>query len=135
MLLAETDAGDPRRELLEKVEKQTFRASRIVSNLLEFARQPGKERKSVDVAKLIDKTVDLLRERMSARKVRLDWQPPAKRARVSASEGELQQVVTNLILNAIVAMAPGGDSLSVALELGETTVAILVTDEGPGIAP
>jgi hypothetical protein len=135
MLLAETDAGDPRRELLEKVEKQTFRASRIVSNLLEFARQPGKERKSVDVAKLIDETVDLLRERMSARHVRLDWRAPEKRARVSASEGELQQVVTNLVLNAIDAMSPAGGTLSVALDVGEAMVGILVTDEGPGIAP
>ncbi len=43
MLLADTDASDPRRELLQKVERQTFRASRIVNGLLEFARKRDHE--------------------------------------------------------------------------------------------
>ncbi len=51
LLLAETAPGDPRRELLEKVEKQTFRASRIVTNLLEFARKPGTERRTVELGR------------------------------------------------------------------------------------
>ena len=39
MLLAETPESDPHYEILKKVERQTFRAARIVNNLLEFARK------------------------------------------------------------------------------------------------
>ena len=136
LLLAETRADDPRRELLEKVEKQTFRASRIVSNLLEFARQPGRERKLVDLGPLIVETAELLRERLAAHRVRLLWQPPAEPVPVLGSEGELQQVFTNLMLNAIDAMAEaGGGALRVECRVEGGRALIHVDDEGPGITP
>jgi PAS domain S-box-containing protein len=136
ILLAETGADDPRRALLEKMERQTFRASRIVSNLLEFARKPGREAKSVDLGVLVADTADLLHERMTGRRVRLAWHPPAEPVRVVGSEGELQQVVTNLMMNAIDALAAnGGGTLSVGLERGDGRVRIVVADDGPGIAP
>ncbi len=135
LLLAETAADDPRRALLEKVEKQTFRASRIVSNLLEFARKPGVERHPLDLASLLVETSDLLRERLSAKSVRLDFERPDAAVRVVGSEGELQQVFTNLMLNAIDAMAPRGGTLSVAFELVAGAVRVAVSDQGPGIPP
>jgi signal transduction histidine kinase len=133
LLLAETEADDPRRALLEKVEKQTFRASRIVSNLLEFARKPGVERRPVELGALLGETADLLRERMATRGVRLVWQRPAAATRVVGSEGELQQVFTNLMINAIDAMTPAGGTLTVALELVESSARVTVSDEGTGI--
>src|SRR5690606_18158237 len=101
---------DPRRALLEKVEKQTFRASRIVSSLLDFARRPGVERQPVDLRPLIEETIELVRERLATHSVTLDWAAPTTDPRVLGSAGELQQVVTNLILNAIDALAPGGEA-------------------------
>jgi len=135
LLLAETDAGDPRRELLEKVERQTFRASRIVSGLLEFARKPGRERRAVDLAALVADTAELLRERLSAKRVRfVGGEAPAQGAVVVGSEGELQQVFTNLMMNAIDAMAPqGGGELAVRFESRGGNVVVHVEDTGPGI--
>jgi signal transduction histidine kinase len=135
LLLAETDAADPRRELLEKVERQTFRASRIVSGLLEFARQPGRERRPVDLATVVADTAELLRERLSAKAVRFHaGATPADGAVVVGSEGELQQVFTNLMLNAIDAMAPqGGGELAVSFESRADRVVVHVEDSGPGI--
>jgi signal transduction histidine kinase len=135
LLLSETGAEDPRRDLLEKVERQTFRASRIVSNLLEFARKPGVERKPIDLAALISDTSDLLRERMVAKRVELDWQAPDEPVVVVGSEGELQQVFTNLLMNSIDAMAPGGGGkLTLELVVDERTARASVIDDGPGIA-
>jgi len=134
LLLAETEVGDPRRALLEKVEKQTFRASRIVSNLLEFARAPGRERKPLDLGALMSDTADLLHERLAAKRVRLQWRTPADPVRVVGSEGELQQVFTNLMMNAIDAMSPnGGGTLTLELARAGSLARASVADDGPGI--
>ena len=133
LLLAETGEDDPRRALLEKVEKQTFRASRIVSNLLEFARKPGVERRPVDLGALLAETAELLRERLVAKNVRLVFERPEAAVRVLGSDGELQQVFTNLMLNAVDAMAPAGGELALAVVRDDDFVTITVTDQGPGI--
>jgi len=140
MLLAETDHEDPRYELLQKVERQTFRASRIVNNLLEFARNKSSENRPVDVTPLITETLDLLRERLQTRQIRVDWQPPTDPLRVWGNAGELQQVLTNLLVNATDAMPPeanGGDSgtLRIEVEGEDSVVRIAVEDTGVGIPP
>lgn len=135
MLLSETAADDPRRELLEKVERQTFRASRIVNNLLDFARKRDHEIGAVDLTRLIAETIDLVEERFAKRGVRLIWNPPDGCVPVRGAEGELQQVVTNLLLNALDATADTGGEIRVALEAGENFqgVRIVVEDDGTGI--
>jgi signal transduction histidine kinase len=143
MLLSETPEGDPRRELLEKVERQTFRASRIVNNLLDFARKREHEAGEVELAKLVTDTVDLVHERFVRRRVRLVWAPPAAPVLVHGAEGELQQVVTNLLLNALDATASRGGEIRVAIATADAIpggqpatprhVRIVVEDDGPGI--
>ncbi len=116
MLLADTDAADPRRELLQKVERQTFRASRIVNGLLEFARKRDHESGPVTLPSLLQETVDLLRERLAARGVRVEWSLPPETPTISGSEGELQQVFTNLLLNALDAAPEQGGRIGIALD-------------------
>ncbi|HEX9940891.1 MAG TPA: ATP-binding protein [Thermoanaerobaculia bacterium] len=135
MLLEDTAPSDPHYEILKKVERQTFRAARIVNNLLEFARKRQNEPKPVAVAPLLCECLDLLGERIGKRRIELDWTPPAEKIQVMGCDGELQQVFTNLILNAIDAMSDTGGRLSVGLEAGDATVAVRVQDSGPGIPP
>jgi two-component system NtrC family sensor kinase len=136
ILLSETASDDPRRTLLEKVERQTFRASRIVSNLLEFARKPGRERQEVEIGALLTETAELLRERMSGRGIHLAWTPPREPVALTGSGGELQQVFTNLMMNAIDAMsAQGGGKLTLRLERRGREAWVTVEDEGPGVPP
>ncbi|MFQ5525521.1 MAG: ATP-binding protein [Thermoanaerobaculia bacterium] len=134
MLLDDTPRNDPRRQLLEKVEKQTFRAARIVNNLLNFARKKDGDRQSVDVVPLVEECLDLLRERMSDKHVTLEWRPPSNPVLIRANDGEIQQVVTNLVMNAIDAMRAEGGTLTVDIETNESWVWIGVEDTGPGIA-
>jgi signal transduction histidine kinase len=133
MLLDETTPDDPHFSILKKVEKQTFRAARIVNNLLGFARQRPGGRAKVDMKEVIDESLDLLHERFNKRGVRLRWHSELDAAEVSGNEGELQQVFTNLAVNAIDAMAGKGGELEVRLEADEETVRILLDDQGPGI--
>ncbi|MFL6264407.1 MAG: ATP-binding protein [Thermoanaerobaculia bacterium] len=135
MLLEETAPSDPHYEILKKVERQTFRASRIVNNLLEFARKRQTEPKPVDLAPLVGESLDLLGDRMSKRRIEILWDPPAEPLRVMGCDGELQQVLTNLILNAMDAMSDTGGRLAVDLEASGSLVTLKVADSGPGISP
>jgi len=133
MLLDSTPLDDPRRELLEKVEKQTFRASRIVNNLLDFARQPNGERTPVSLTTLLNECLVLLKERLLAKNVRLEWQQPAEEIRVHGNTGELQQVFINLVINAVDVLEDEG-VLQVNLEADDRWVWASIEDNGPGIA-
>lgn len=134
MLLAETSENDPRYEVLKKVERQTFRAARIVNNLLEFARNRTDEVRPVDLGPLLGESLDLLSERRAKRGIRLDFTQPEEPLVVQGSDGELQQVITNLALNAIDAMPEGG-TLSVAARTHGAWAELVVADTGEGIPP
>jgi signal transduction histidine kinase len=135
LLLADTPADDPRRALLEKMERQTFRASRIVANLLELSRELPGESHPVDFGRVVGDALDLLAHRIAAGNVRLAWQTPPAPVVVAGNDGELQQVVTNLALNAIEAMGATGGDLEVTLEAGAGRALLSVRDTGPGISP
>jgi signal transduction histidine kinase len=135
MLLEETPQSDPHYAILKKVERQTFRAARIVNNLLEFARKRQSEPKPVAVGPLISECLDLLGDRLGKRGIELDWTPPVPEIAVLGCDGELQQVFTNLIVNAIDAMSETGGRLAVTAEADGATLAVRVKDSGPGIPP
>ena len=135
MLLADTPADDPRRELLEKVERQTFRAARIVNSLLDFARQSEPQAAPIDLDKVLAESADLLAERFVENKVELIWRNhDGAGPCVEGNEGELHQVFTNLILNAIEAIGEtGGGEVMIGVEHGSDHVHVNIDDTGPGI--
>ena len=135
MLLSETPEGDPRRRLLEKVEEQTFRAARIVNSLLDFARDRQHAEVPVSLRPLIGESLELLKERLLESDTLLEWHPPEEESVVLGHEGELQQVFTNLVINALDAMAQTDKQgkLRVELELRDKWIVVSVEDNGPGI--
>ncbi len=142
MLLAETPSDDPRHKLLKKVESQTFRAANIVNGLLDFARNRGGEHTTLDLGPMVDESLDLLRERLHQQHVGLEWQVPGDKIEVVGNTIELQQVVTNLTLNAIDAMSETENAkLTVAAGssrprgAGTAMAWITIEDNGPGIPP
>lgn len=134
MLLAETPEDDPRHAILRKVERQTFRAARIVNNLLDFARKRSDERAPLDLVPVVEEALDLLADRRSRRAVALELRLPGEPLRVLGNDGELQQVITNLALNAIDAM-DGGGTLTVEARAMDGLACVWVQDTGPGIPP
>ncbi|HET9226275.1 MAG TPA: ATP-binding protein [Thermoanaerobaculia bacterium] len=149
MLLSDTPEEHPHHEILKKVERQTFRAARIVNNLLEFARNRAKERRPIALAPLLTECVDLLGERLEKRRIEMKWELPEEEIVVLGCDGELQQVFTNLIINAFDAMAPtpgtpgfpgscnrpNGGRLTIRLEADGDKARVFVQDTGPGIPP
>jgi PAS domain S-box-containing protein len=133
MLLAETAENDPHYAILKKVEKQTFRAARIVNNLLEFARDRQKDRRQVELAPLMAECLDLLSDRLEKRRIRVEWEARGEGLLVMGCDGELQQVFANLILNALDAMSEAGGTLTLSIGPEAGMVRALVRDTGPGI--
>lgn len=135
MLLSETAESDPHYEILKKVERQTFRAARIVNNLLEFARNRHDERRPLALPPLVAEALDLFADRCKRRGIEVSLRIPEGPIVVHGSEGELQQVFTNLFANALDAIAEGGGRIEVAIETLDGRVRTVVEDTGPGIPP
>lgn len=138
MLLAETSDQDPRRRLLRKVERQTFRAARIVNTLLDFARRGRHEPAPVDLAVVVGESCDALADRFAGAGVELQASlGPNGKVRVPGNETELGQVLTNLMINAVDAMTEAGSKerrLSLAVEKNSgDTLDVFIDDTGPGI--
>ena len=132
-MLAKQLQGDPQKSaLLEKVTRQTFRASEIVNNLLNFSRTSGTEFTEVDVNKIISDTLALLEHQFRTARIRVHDELGEHLPTIHGNAGRLQQVFLNLFLNARDAMANGG-MLRVTTANGEG-VSVSVSDTGTGIA-
>jgi two-component system NtrC family sensor kinase len=133
-MLAKQLQGDPQKSgLLDKITRQTFRASEIVNNLLNFSRTSGTEFGDVDVNKVILDTLALLEHQFKIAKVQVHSDLTAGISPIQGNPGRLQQVFLNLFLNAKDAM-PGGGRIEVATSNGDM-VSVRVSDTGSGIAP
>lgn len=138
MLLDETSDQDPRRRLLRKVERQTFRAARIVNTLLDFARRGRHEPAPVDLGAVVRESCDALAERFADAGVELQVDlGPCGRVWVPGNDTELGQVLANLMINALDAMTEAGSDrrrLSLATERNpDDTIDVFIDDTGPGI--
>ncbi|MGH9510902.1 MAG: ATP-binding protein [Terriglobales bacterium] len=132
-MLSKQLQGDPQKSgLMEKITRQTFRASEIVNNLLNFSRTSGTEFSSVDVTNIILDTLALLEHQFKTAKIRVEDEFAQHLPAIYGNVGRLQQVFLNLFLNARDAM-PNGGTLRVATSNG-SNVSVIVSDTGSGIA-
>jgi two-component system NtrC family sensor kinase len=132
-MLSKQLQGDPQKSgLMEKITRQTFRASEIVNNLLNFSRTSGTEFAEVDVNRIILDTMALLEHQFKTAKIRVQDELGGHVPPISGNAGRLQQVFLNLFLNARDAMPEGG-TLRVASSNGDG-VSVVVSDTGSGIA-
>ena len=136
MLLENADPADPRTPLLEKIEKQTFRAARIVNGLLNLSRPntaDATERTVVDLNEVIADVLSLLEHQFEKGSIKVRRGLHAGPVTVIGYEFKLQQVFLNLFLNARDAM-PSGGWLTIATRVDRGEVVAEVADTGNGIA-
>jgi PAS domain S-box-containing protein len=139
MLQAQTSEDDPRAKLLAKIERQTERASKIVNNLLNFARQGRVSFVPVRVNDVVRDVLSLLEHQLSRTRVKVRLELGDDVPEVMGDENKLQQVFLNLILNAQDAMASGGwltikTSASPPASEDSQEVVAIVSDTGQGIS-
>ena len=133
MLAKQMPAGDPRHSIIEKIVKQTFRASEIVNNLLNFSRTGPSELADVDVNRVVEETLSLVAHPLKTSQIQVVKQLSAGLPSVRGSANKLQQVFLNLFLNARDAMPLGG-MLEVRTAAHNGAVEIEVVDTGNGIS-
>ncbi len=134
MLLDGADPKDPKTVLLEKIERQTFRAAKIVNGLLNLSRPgaPAAERAAIDLNAVVTDVFSLLEHQFEVAKIKVRRELAESPVPVTGIEHQLQQVFLNLFLNARDAM-PRGGWLSVATRLEGGHAVAEVSDTGSGI--
>jgi two-component system C4-dicarboxylate transport sensor histidine kinase DctB len=125
---------DVARSNLSEIVKLADRVARITKQLKQFARRGA--RRAVGLSGAVDAALALLAARIQQDGIRVDWQPPDPDLLVWADDVRLQQVLVNLLCNALDALGQASDRrLAVGVETGDGRVRLTVRDWGPGIAP
>ena len=134
MLLKQVNGDEKLSSLLDKITRQTFRASEIVNNLLNFSRTSGTEFSQININKIISDTLALLEHQFKTSRIKVERDLYQDLPTIHGNAGKLQQVFLNLFLNAKDAMAGTGGTLRVETANG-SGVMVSVSDTGTGIAP
>jgi signal transduction histidine kinase len=139
MLAKQISGDDQKTKLLDKIAKQTFRASEIVNSLLNFSRTSTTEFVETDLNKVIRETLTLIEHQLQKSGIEVELNLEDGLAAVKGNSGKLQQVFLNLFLNARDALEHGGSSgaparLAVRTWNADGFARIDVSDNGQGIA-
>jgi PAS domain S-box-containing protein len=127
---------------LLKMEKELERTSRIIRNLLDFSRQSEPNIRAVEINNVIEAALQLVGHQISLENIKLEKQLDEPLPLVLADFDKIQQVLINVIMNAIQAMPDGGNleittSVAKGIKIGESdknTVRIDIRDTGVGIS-
>ncbi|MBW9065810.1 sensor histidine kinase [Rhizobium herbae] len=127
----------PAGENLANIAALTERIGSITDELKAFARKGRSAPEPTAVVDIIEGAVMLLRSRFAACTETLDIRLPAVGTMVWGNRIRLEQVLINLLQNALEAVAPKGEQgrVEIRVESAEDTVMLTVADNGPGISP
>ncbi len=123
-----------KREMVDDVVREAGRAKKIISNLLDFARETGSQLEPLDLPRLLEETVALASNQLKLSGIKIELQATDNLPRVHGDPQQLQQVFLNLILNAIDA-SPKGSKIQVLVVPADepNSLAVKVIDYGSGI--
>jgi C4-dicarboxylate-specific signal transduction histidine kinase len=130
-----TEAG----EILTEIIQEDHRAGQVISRLRQLLRKGQHLESPISLNDLIASTLQLLHSDLVTRTITVDIALKTDLASISGDTVELQQVLINLIMNAIEAMSstpPSERRLTiVTTETKEGYVEVSIRDHGPGISP
>jgi len=137
-ILEDDDWGTPEnlqefQRALQQIKTQGTRCKQITHKLLSFARKTDERTQEVDPRALVEETVAVSAQRAKYANVEMSTVFEPDLPTIRASLSELQQVLLNLINNALDAMWPNGGTLEIAVKHLDDDLWIHVSDSGPGI--
>jgi signal transduction histidine kinase len=131
---AGTDAET--REMLRLISTQIERITRVLRDMMDFARARPPQRAPLDIHCAIEASIRLASFDKTFKRLRISTDLDRDAPPVSADADQLQQVFLNLLLNARDAMPDGGElSLRTSYSPASNEVVIEISDTGAGIAP
>jgi len=123
---------EPIKKGLQTIVAQVERITRVMNQLLAFARRKPPERGPLDLKTIVENSVELFEERLAASRVQVEMSLDQCCRKVQADIDQMNQVLINLIMNAIHAMPEGG-TLRIGLAPAREMVCLTVADTGHGI--
>ncbi len=125
-----------RLDMIEDLVGESERAQRIVRNLLDFARESGSEAEALDVADIVDETLQLSANQFKLANVKVRVESRQDLPSVYGDAQQLEQVFLNIVLNALDAM-PDGGRLDISIDLTDDReyLEVAFEDTGTGIPP
>jgi PAS domain S-box-containing protein len=125
-------SDEPVKKGLQTIVAQVERITRVMNQLLTFARRKPPQPVPVAMQEVIENSLDMFRDRLSNHRVQVLTQMDPDCPRVVADSDQMNQVLINLIMNAIHAMPEGG-TLRVGLVCERDMVKLTISDTGHGI--
>lgn len=127
---------EQRIEFMEKIENETERIKEIIKNLLDFSKPKEANLKESDLNQVIKKALKLVQNMLDISNIETKVHLSEGISHVFIDEYQIQQVLVNLVTNAVQAMQGGGHLfLSTRCSRGGDSVEITVMDSGKGIPP
>jgi signal transduction histidine kinase len=128
--------SDERQEFIRRIRSSSEFMLRLVNNLLDISKiEAGRldlDLEAADLRAIIEANVALNRYLADKRQVKLSLVQDERVPRLMLDASKIEQVLNNLIVNAI-KFSPSGGTVEVRLDKGENDVTISVSDQGPGI--
>jgi signal transduction histidine kinase len=128
--IADTKQG----KCIEIITSECARLNGLLTNFLNFARPRAPRFQAVNLDSVLENVLTLASHGLSGKKVACEKQVDSKLPTVQCDPEQLEQVLLNLVINAIEA-SPNGETVTVAAAAGNGNVAIRVIDRGHGVAP
>lgn len=128
------------KKYLKYIEKELQRCKSIVENLLTFSRKSRLPFEPLDIRQTMENTLSIMAHQLNLQNIKVSPKFPSDLAKISGNANQLQQVFTNLILNARQAMPKGGELKITAKNIKEKgekapkKISIAFSDTGCGIA-
>ena len=120
------------RKGLSTIVTQVERITKIMNQLLSFARRRPSERRAVDMREVVTDVLDVLQEKLQKQHIQVERNEAEELPRAWADPDQMNQVLLNLVLNACQAMPTGG-KLSLGLVATEKGLELRVEDTGVGM--
>jgi two-component system, NtrC family, sensor kinase len=134
LALEDCDDDHPLKQSLEVIVKQTLRCRETVKGLLDFARQSSSTPSLTEVNSIVDKTLLLLENQTLFQNIRTVRNFAPNLPSVMIDAGQLQQVVINIVINAVDAMEENGVlTIETRKAPGTPEILLRISDTGKGI--
>ena len=136
MLIQEDlEKDDPIYEELQTITNETLRCRKIVTGLLNFARQTKPAKKTADPNQVAADSIMLTKKQAAFKDIQIEFAPEDNIPSICLDPGQIQQALINLIMNGVEATDPGGKiTVSVTRNDEKNFIEFRVSDTGCGIA-
>ncbi len=135
LIQEDIEAEDPMFEDLETIARETLRCRKIVTSLLDFARQTKPEKREHNINDIVRESILLTKKQAAFTDVTVDYNISGELPPLYVDKGQIQQALINLVLNAVEATEAGGEvTVQTRTPASRNEVRILIRDTGHGIS-